>query len=387
MMDRRLTQCSRADVTWGLTLFVAAQLGLAVAIERWLPELRDPRYACRAAKLCPRTVAAEPKPLTLVMLGSSRVQDGLVSSELESRLRRDFARDVVMFNFGLPGAGPVANLFYFERLRAAGVKPELLLVEVAPMLLSGSDDVPQEAGYFKADRLWFRELAMVERYGIPIDELRRDWWQDWPVPCHGHRFAIMSLFLPRFLPYHLRLGGDRQVDQSGWLARNTTPLTPEQRRLAQEYAWKDFGVPLASFRLSAAACRAQRELLLRCREEHIAVALVWMPEGTTFQGWYPAEAEARIRGHLDELGNEFGVPLVDARDWVEDDGFIDGQHLHAVGAAVFTERLRREVLAPLLALPREAWDSHLASRRQPREFGGTAAARRHWAPEDATSTR
>jgi hypothetical protein len=206
------------------------------------------------------------------------------------------------------------------------------------------------------------------------------------VPCHGHRFAIMSLFLPRFLPYHLRLGGDRQVDQSGWLARNKTPLTPEQRRLAQEYAWKDFGVPLASFRLSAAACRAQRELLLRCREEHIAVALVWMPEGTTFQGWYPAEAETEIRGHLDELGDEFGVPLVDARDWVEDDGFIDGQHLHAVGAAVFTERLRREVLEPLLALPSEAWDSHLASRRQPGESGGTAAARRHGTPGDETST-
>jgi hypothetical protein len=253
----------------------------------------------------------------------------------------------------------------------------LLLVEVAPMLLSGLDQVPQEAAYFKADRLWFHELSIVERYGVPAADLRRDWWQDWPVPCHGHRFAIMSLFLPRFLPYHLRLGGDRQVDQSGWLARNTTRPTPEQRRLAQEHAWNDFGVPLLSFRLSGAACRAQRDLLLRCREEHIAAALVWMPEGSQFQGWYPPEAETRIRAHLVELGDEFGVPLVDARDWVDDEGFIDGQHLHALGAEVFTERLRRELLAPVLALPREAWDGYLASIRRPGERDGTDVARRH----------
>ncbi|HUY32280.1 MAG TPA: hypothetical protein VMV69_05830 [Pirellulales bacterium] len=373
---------------WALALFVTAQLGLAVAIEWWLPELRDPRYACRAAKLCPRAVVTEPKPLTLVMLGSSRVQDGLNSSELEARLRRKFSREVVMFNFGLAAAGPVANLLHFQRLRAAGVKPELLLVEVVPTLFAGQDQVAAEAAYFQADRLWHHELATVAQYGLPGDALRRDWWQDWPVPCHGHRFAIMSLFLPRFLPYRLQLIGDRQVDQSGWCPRNTAPRTPEQRRQALAYAWKDFGVPLASFRLSGAACRAQRELLRRCREEHIAAALVWMPEGKEFQRWYPADAETQIRRYLDDLGEEFGVPLVDARDWVEDEGFIDSQHLHASGAAVFTERLGREVLEQVLALPRETWGRYLASRRQLGEAGGpTSVARRQETTVGAAATR
>ncbi len=122
--NRRLTRTSRADVLWSLALFLASQLGLAIAIEGWLPELRDPRYACRARQLIRRTTGAAPRPLSIIMLGSSRVQDGFNSSELESQLTQRFRRPIVVFNFGIPGSGPVANLLHFERLIAAELKPD-----------------------------------------------------------------------------------------------------------------------------------------------------------------------------------------------------------------------------------------------------------------------
>jgi hypothetical protein len=387
MFDRRLTRCSRADVIWGLALFVTGQLVLAAAIERWLPELRDPRYACRARKLCART-AAEPKPLTVVMLGSSRVQDGFDSSALEKQLARRFDRPVIVYNFGLPGTGPIANLLHFERLCAANVKPDLLFVEFVPVMLTGPDGVPQEATWYKADRLWEHELAVVERYGVPADALRRDWWQDWPVPCHGHRFAIVSRILPRLLPLQLQLNGDRRIDPSGWQPRNNAPLTADDRRRGLEYSRSGFGVSLQSFRLCEGACRAQRDLLARCREERIPTALVWLPEGEVFRSWYPREAEADIRRFLDELIAELGVPLVDARDWVDDDGFLDGNHLHASGAADFSERLGREVVEPILALPRRQWGDYLATRRRLGESGERpSVARRLEAGGEGRSVR
>ncbi|HET6881245.1 MAG TPA: hypothetical protein VFI31_13880 [Pirellulales bacterium] len=359
--NRRLTRCSRADVLWSILLFVAGQLGLALAIERWLPELRDPRYACRASQLIRRTAAGGPQPLSIVMLGSSRVQDGFDSTDLEAQLSQQFGRPLIIFNFGLPAAGPVANLLHFERMIGAGVKPDLLLVEVAPVLLGGQEGVPQEAGYFSADRLWQSELELVARYGLPADRLRRDWWENWFVPCHGHRSAIASRLLPDMLPPWLQLCGDREADASGWRVRNAQPLTAEDRRRACEYARNDFCVPLQSFQLCEAACRAQRDLLARCREEQIATALVWMPEGKTFQSWYPSYVEDQVRRHLRDLTAEFDVPLIEARDWADEDDFVDGHHLRHAGAVRFSQRLGREVLLPLLHVERERWDEYLAS--------------------------
>jgi hypothetical protein len=364
MLPRRLTRCSRADVLWSVALFIAGQLGLAVAIEYKLAGLRDPRYACRAEPLIRRATGAGPESLSVVILGSSRVQDGLNSSELEERLSRQLDSPVVIYNFGIPAAGPVANLLHFERLSAAGVKPDLLIVEVAPMLLGGLAGRPQEAGYYAADRLWRHELALVERYGLPAGELRCDWWQDWAVPCHAHRFAIVSRLLPNLLPAWHRLDGDREVDGSGWRLRNDQPLTADDRRGALEHAWKDFGVPLQSFALCEAACRAQRDLLQNCRQRQVAAALIWMPEGKLFQTWYPPTAVIEIRRYLQRLCEEFDVPLIDARNWVEDEYFVDGQHLRSLGAARFTERLGREILTPILTVARHGWHEYLASLRR-----------------------
>ncbi|HVX10687.1 MAG TPA: DUF1574 family protein [Pirellulales bacterium] len=360
-LHRRLARCSRADVLWSLALFAVAQVGLAVAIEYWLPGLRDPRFASRAEQLVRRTATAGTRPLSIVMLGSSHVQDGFNSTELEAKLSEEFHRPLVVFNFGVPAAGPVASVLHFERLIAAGAKPDLALVEVTPTMLNGVAGRPVESGYFCADRLWYGEIDLVGRYGMPVDELRHDWLQNWPIPCHSHRSAIASRLMPHMLPFWLRLDGDREVDRSGWKPRNVKVLTAEDRRRSTEYAQRDFGEPLQRFELCEGACRAQHDLLRRCREEQVAAVLVWMPEGKTFQGYYPAAAEQQIRHHLDELCAEFDVPLIDARDWVDDEGFVDGHHLRLVGAIEFSRRLGNEVLEPILNTPRPDWDGYLAS--------------------------
>lgn len=357
---RRISRCSRADLLWSLALFAASQLGLAIAIEGWLPELRDPRYACRARQLIRRTTGERPRPLCIVMLGSSRVRDGFNSSELESRLGRQLRRPVVVFNFGIPGAGPVANLLHFERLIAAGVKPDLLIVEAIPILLGGNGGRPRETDYFTADRLWRAELELVGRYDLPAAALRREWLEDWLAPFHAHRYAIVSRLLPQMLPIGLRLEGDRDVDASGWQLHNDGPLSADDRRRGLQMAWQDFGEGLRTFRICEAACRAQRDLLARCRQEQIAAAMIWMPEGKRFQSWYPPAAEREVYRHLGALCEESKVPLINARDWIVEDGFLDSHHLRYAGAVQFTERLEREFLAPLLAVERSRWNESLA---------------------------
>jgi len=379
MLHRRLTHHGRADVLWGLLVFVAVQFGLAVGIEYGLPQIRDPFYAYRAASLERRTLEAPSQPLTAVMIGSSRVRDGLRSSDLGRQLEAELGREVVLFNFGIPQCGPVVSLLYFERLCAAGVKPDLLLIDVVPILLAkrsaeGHPSAPFESRYPQANRLRLDELDFVERYGFPADEYRKVWWQTALAPCYGLRFEILNGLLPQLLGNTMRshLAQASSFDESGYMPRADGKTTLEMRRNAVAFARSEFGDTLAHFELCQAACEAQRKLLARCREERIPAVLVLMPEGEEFRGWYTPQAIEQLDGYLRALLREFVVPLVDARRWIANEDFSDGHHMLPSGATVFTQRLGRELLEPVLALDSKQRALYLASRAQ-RDFASLAA--------------
>jgi hypothetical protein len=120
-----------SSLVWGLAAFVALQLGLAAAVELWLPTLRDPFYAHKAARLKQR-VSGGPQPFTVVMLGTSRTTYGLQGRRVEQALRRTHPGPVAVFNFGIPAAGPLTCRLTLERLLADGLRPDLVLIEVLP---------------------------------------------------------------------------------------------------------------------------------------------------------------------------------------------------------------------------------------------------------------
>ncbi len=94
---------------------------------------------------------------------------------------------------------------------------------------------------------------------------------------------------------------------------------------------------------------ATRELLALCRARGIKVTLLLTPENSEFRSWYGPRGEQHLQEYLARLRREFGVETIDARQWVADVHFCDPHHLKTSGATVFTERLGREVLQPLIA--------------------------------------
>ena len=67
---------ARGELVWWLLGFVVFQVGLAVALERRLPAVRDPEYALKRQRLQALQAASPGRPLVL-MLGSSRTRLGL----------------------------------------------------------------------------------------------------------------------------------------------------------------------------------------------------------------------------------------------------------------------------------------------------------------------
>lgn len=346
MRRRVLERRARRELLWAALAFVSLQLGLGVAIEHCLPRLRDPVFDLRAAQLA-RRARSPGRPLTVVMLGSSRVVNGFRAGALEAPLARSLDRPAVVFNFGTPAAGPVVNLMHLRRLEDRGLRPDFLFIEVAPSHLAVANPSAWEVRFVTAPQLRQGELNFLKRYDFPVTQLRHDWWQAALVPCYGHRVEILSRVAPGLLPPLMRLDRAPQVDGPGW-REWASQLSDEARRRAREINRQDHQPVLQAFRLGGRSCRALADLLERCRRHGIPAALVWMPEGPAFRSWYRAGAADEIRTFLADLGARYGAPLVDAHEWLGEDDFIDSNHLMPDGASRFTERFGREILVPLL---------------------------------------
>jgi hypothetical protein len=325
---------------------VLFQFLFAIGMKTCFPEWRDPTYSYKADRLRKRTEAGPDHPLTVVMIGSSRTVFGLKSSSLEQPLSEAVGQPVVVFNFGVPGAGPVANLLNLKRLLAEGIRPDLLLIEVLPPLMTGKRSVA-EVNLLRPEQLQWNDLRLLERYGDEDRRLRKEWWLGCLAPCYSHRFSILSRVCPPYLYYLYRQDGFRDIDGSGWVE------PPEQRNagireVALRAAREDYHNYLSDFQVGEAGAGAIREQLEVCRQEGIPVALVLMPEGTEFRSWYqPADWQA-IEFFLTHVCREFDVPLINAREWLPDEDFVDSHHLLPSGAERFTDRLGREAILPLL---------------------------------------
>lgn len=343
---RASNPCSAKTVLgWGLGTFVLLQLGLAVAIETCWPILRDPDYIQKVTRLRQR-LADPSRPTAAVMLGSSRTIYGLDGHRIERDLARSWGRPVVVHNFGQWGAGPASNLMYLRRLLADGVHPDLVLVEVLPTFLAA--DSRTDRNRLSADRLSLADLAVLKGCGFPVASRQREWWSSWAIPCSAHRRAILNALAPTFVPPHLRSQWSSNPDPSCFIPQMPWAAEPCRRQAAFRKAWREhFGI-LQHFRAGASATTALRQTLAACQNARIRAALVLMPEGSGFRGWYSTAALRQLYPLLQSLSHEFDAPLIDARAWVADAGFSDSHHLLPGGAATFSRRLGREAILPLL---------------------------------------
>src|SRR5689334_8878485 len=305
----------RATVITLLVVGALSQAVLSRAVGRSL-WLRDPLYADKELmlrqRIASRTTAAGP-PLTVVMLGSSRTGYGLCGEVAERVLAEWCGRPAVAFNFGIPAAGPVTSLVSLRRLLAAGERPDLVLIEVLPPLLTAQLDSPQEHAFLLPERLRHEEIDLVLDHGFPAEKTRSRWWVAALAPVYGQRFPLLGRIVHTWLPWNLRFDSSRGTDATGWLRSVHDFVTPDEHRRGVALAHEEYYGLLQTLRLDGPAARAVGESLALCREHGVRAAMVLMPEGTEFRDWYPPCVEEEVYDFLGDLSYTYGAPLIDAR--------------------------------------------------------------------------
>jgi hypothetical protein len=329
----------------GASLAVLAAVA-AVAVEWRAPHVIDPVYHARLTHLRHGLAADAARARSVIFLGTSRTYEGVKASRLSRRLSDDLGRPVTAVQWGIPESGFVTCLLTWRRLRRDGVRPDLLLVEVMPGLFQADRPGQLRDDLLPASRLDHFDLPLLERYrGDTRPDLGRQVVLAEAGTLYSRRYALARALSPALVPAYDDEGCPFawQVEAPG--SRPEHP-SPEVRRKALAHAEEEYRGLLGNFR--PARCEALRELLRSCRAAGIPAALLLMPEGLTYRSWYGPETGPNIKAWLDDVAAEFGVGVIDARDWMTEEDFRDSHHLLRQAAVVFTERLGREHILPVL---------------------------------------
>jgi hypothetical protein len=295
-------------------------------------------------------VASEPDRPLLVMLGSSRTDRALKAGQLNG-LPGPEGKPYLAYNLGLPGAGPLRMGLTLRELLEVGIRPRLLLVEfVFPFLNEPHRDVSSEEAWPMGPWLSLTELFRLCPYYRYPGRIIGDWIEMRLATSYGMRSEIQRRVCEVCDPdtFHVEV-----PPHDPWGYEIPEPLTDKVRAREIVNTVRMYVRGLRRYCLGEGPTRALRDLMTLCRREQIPVVLVLMPESSAFRRLYNPEGLAEALRLLEELRDTYGAKVIDGSNWVADGDFIDGHHVVASGAAVFTTRLREE-LGRLLPCPGDA---------------------------------
>lgn len=337
---------ARAEALWATASFLMVTAACWGVIEVRCPYWLDREYEVRRSLLADRIAEAPDRPVVLV-IGSSRIGAGFMPERCTG-LGDGGGRAPIVFNYSALEAGPRMNLMQLHRALRDGVRPAALVVELAPIFLV-HDASPLERASVQdcvvlspyTNRLGLAARAVGRRarglYVVRTRALR------WAAPA----FATAPKNEPDVVLYPSG-GSDRWVREDA--------VSPAFRREWTGKVRAVYGTQLQRFRVASPSVAATWSLLELARDLDLPVVLLLTPEDSAFRSWYPPGAAEAFQETMAGLAAEFTFRLVDARQWVPDDGFSDPHHLNLKGAELFTDRFANEVLAPLLnRLARTGW--------------------------------
>jgi hypothetical protein len=333
-----IARAARRSLVWSLVTLGLIHFGLT-ALVGWGPaEFHDPLYGEKLGQLR-RNVARAPAGTPLVLVfGSSRAMTGLNARLLQQRLTESERRPVVVYNFAVPGGGPVTELLLLRRLLDDGVRPDTLVLEMWPSFFA-EQAVRHNLIWLESHGIGLKERNWLAAYGPLADPRSVTTTGGLLVPWYRHRFALLRRFARGLMP-NIPWGVlSPKFDEAGWEPIGGPHPGNEVYSYYVEAEKPAVSAYLQGGPLAPVSCRIVQEILASARSQRIRVVLTLFPDASDLREWCPDEYRRSVMTFLETACREHDQTLVDGHDWLPDEDFFDPVHLISSGADHFTDRL------------------------------------------------
>jgi hypothetical protein len=347
---RALRRKACRALVWTLVVFAAVQ-GIVAVYLLWVrPELRDPEFEPVRHGLQARLATLPNRPLVLI-LGTSRAATMFRPNALPPPPAGQPAP--LVHNCAFLASGPIRELLMLRRFLADGVRPDWLLVEIWPAYLVQRGVYWEDATNVRRD-LRAVDWPVVSNYFSKLTDARSLLLTNVLVPSFAYRRRLLEELAPDLLPPEkpnpfVWVNPPRPADEAGWMKAPGVRVEAKAGAFNASVFRVGFARLSNPFEVYPPADRALRDLLTLASRHGARVALVLYPDHSDLRDGGSAQIAEAYRAYLAKLSAEFGVPVIDVRDWIADGEFTDPTHAHASAAGPFTERFGREILYPLLA--------------------------------------
>ena len=329
-----------SGVVWFVAVLFLVHFLACLLPEMAMQDYWDPQYVLKDQGLHAMLEKNSGHPLYL-MMGSSRVDQGLRPDVITDRMSRENAP--VLYNFGLGGADLFRQFICLKRVVESGIRPQRVGIEIMGAMMQRS-----ESQFINTDAFICRargdELADYRHYSLDPRHVTVTWYRSRLDPFfqYSGKMKHRGAFGRRVA----ELLGTKEAtyDPWGWFPERPAPIPKAEYLKGLEFAKAEYRDDLVKgFKISEYSDRICRQILDYCKQEKLNVFLLRTPEGPDFQAFYPAEVNTAVDAFLDKIRNDYGVRFIDARSWIGTEGFLDGHHLNATGADEFTKRLAGEL--------------------------------------------
>lgn len=332
-----IARSARRSLAVFLLAFGTIHVGLT-AVCGWGPaEFHDPLYGEKLSQLRRRMAAAPAGTPLFVVLGSSRAMTGLNARLLERHLNETKSRLAVVYNFAVPGGGPVTELLLLRRLLDDGIRPDTILLEMWPCFFA-EQAVPHNLIWLESHGLGLKERGWIGEYGPLADPRSVTTTGGLYVPWYRHRFALLRRFARGLMP-NIHWGVMSPLfDDAGWEPIGGQHPSDETYSHYVEIEKPSVSAYLEPRPLSSATCRVVNDFFALTKEHRIRVVLTLFPDASDLRGWCSDEHRRNVMNFLEQAGHDFDLTLIDGHEWLHDEDFFDPVHVLATGADHFTDR-------------------------------------------------